>query len=328
MQRPPIANATPGVIPVRPKSTQPQKKAPAETPTDPAMATEPAESKPSEPPAVADTGSKPAPERPMTDEPSAGRPGEIDQASPTRRAVQESLYAVMMENSDKSRRIQIGTAWAVSKRYLVTSASVVMAIEENQQQGMIASVMQFATDKQFRVKSERLHDSYRKAVEGAEEAREKRDDERFAKERANQVRFDLGVLDIGRNEKLPHRIKAFTEPLDDSKDSVFTMVGLPHPEKETSDVAEVDANSIKERRCKKPAIGAAPQNKDMELTIQFALDSTGRDWSGSPVLNKDLKVIGVYSQLPQPKAVGGKPVKREHGVAWIGRLHEFASDVE
>ena len=130
-------------------------------------------------------------------------------------------------------------------------------------------------------------------------------------------------------ERLPHRSsRALVEPIDDSKESVFVMVGLPFQEKEDADSAALDESSLKERRCKKPPIGTSPQNKDMELTIQFAADSNGRNWSGSPVLNKDNKVIGVYSQLPQPKTTSGKPIKAENGVAWMGRLHEFASDVE
>ena len=330
---PPTATASANADVSRPKPTQPReskpkKKRTTETSPDTTMTDAPKSADPSE---VAETSSavtKPDTEKPMSEESSSNPKPELEQASPAKRAVQEGIYAVMIENSDKSRRIQLGTAWAVSRRSLVTSATVVAAIEEYRQQGMIASVVQFATDKEFRIKSERMHDSYRKAAEAAEKASERRDDTRFAAERANQIRFDLGVLDVGRTERLPHKISSFTEPLDESKETAFIMVGLPCSEKEGSDPATIDVDSLKERRCKKFAVGAVPKNKEMELTIQFAIDSNGRTWAGSPVLNKDFKVIGVYSQLPQLKTTGGKPVKRESGVAWIGRLHEFASDVE
>ena len=101
--------------------------------------------------------------------------------------------------------------------------------------------------------------------------------------------------------------------------------GCHSSRREGSETPEFDENLLKERQSKKPKAPAAPQNKDMELTIQFGPDSNGRNWSGCPVLNKDHKVIGVYSQIPSTGAIGGKPVKTEYGVAWIGRLHEFAS---
>ena len=90
----------------------------------------------------------------------------------------------------------------------------------------------------------------------------------------------------------------------------------------------VNPNSLKERACKKLAKGIPLQDKEMGLTIQFPLETNGTIWSGSPVLNHDQKVIGVYTQLVSPKLLGGKPMAPAHGVVWIGRLNEFASDIE
>lgn len=249
-------------------------------------------------------------------------------ASPVMRQVKEGIYAVVVEDRETSKQIQLGTAWAASNRYLVTSATVVSALEEQRQQGLLASVIQISTGKSFRIKSTRMHDSYRKASESAEEAREQRDVSKLATERATQVRYDLGLLDVGRAERLPHKIASLADPLDDSKDSVFVAVGLPFQQKEGADSAELNESSLKERRCKKPTTGSAPQNKEMELLIEFGPDSSGRNWTGCPILNKDHKVIGVYSYLPSTGAIGNKPVKTETGVAWIGRLHEFAPEVE
>ena len=249
--------------------------------------------------------------------------------SPLIQAVQESIYAVIVEDPVKSRRIQIGTSWAATRRYLVTTATVVNRIEEHQQNGMIASVVHFANGKSFRIKGKRLHETYTKALESAEDAREKHDDERYSKDRATQLRFDLGVLDIGRNERLPYRLSIDPALLEDSQETVFMMVGLPFLAREDDSASvPIAPNSLKERRCKKLAAGIPPQDKEMGLTIQFPLDTNGTNWSGSPVLNRDQKVIGVYSQLLQPKLAGGTPMKPVHGVVWIGRLNEFAPDIE
>ena len=249
-------------------------------------------------------------------------------SSPVVRAVKDGIYAVVVEDSDKSKQIQLGTAWAASNRYLVTSATVVCAVEEHRNQGFLASVVQISTGKSVPIKSIRMHDSYRKASESAEEAREQDDASRLATERATQVRFDLGLLDVGRVERLPKKIASLADPLDGSTESVFVAVGLPFQQKDGAPPADFNENSLKERRCKKPTPGVAPQNKDMELTIQFGPDANGRNWTGCPILNKDHKVIGVYSFLPSTGAVDSKPVKPETGVAWIGRLHEFAPEVD
>lgn len=309
------------------KKSADKDKAPTKPPTKPQVE-KPSENS-SENPKPAGTARKdPGARKPQMEQESPAPNQEMAGAPAFVKAAKDGLYAVIMEDSGKSKQIQLGTAFAASKRHLITTATVVSAIEEHQQQGMVATVVQVTTGKSIRIKSTRMHDSYRKAVDAAEEAREQRDASRLATERANMVRFDLGVLDLNRNERLPKKIPSYAEPMDESKESIFVAVGIPFQAKEDADSVNVEEESIKERRCKKAAGGTAPQNKDMELTIQFGPDSNGRNWSGSPVLNKEHKVIGVYSQIPSTGPTGGKPVKPEYGVAWIGRLHEFASDVD
>ena len=154
-------------------------------------------------------------------------------------------------------------------------------------------------------------------------------DERYSKNRAIQLRFDLGVLDIGRNERLPYRLSIDAGLLEESKASVFTMVGLPFRVLDDDSASmSINPNSLKERACKKPAKGIPLQDKEMGLTIQFPLEMNTAIWSGSPVLNQEQKVIGVYTQLVPPKLAGGKPMAPVHGGVWIGRLNEFATDIE
>lgn len=263
-----------------------------------------------------------------SDDSRAESAGDSKSSSPVLREIKDGIYAVVVEDRDASKQIQLGTAWAASNRYLVTSAAVVSALEDQRQQGLIASVVQISTGKSIRIKNTRMHDSFRKASESAEEAREQRDVSKLATERATQVRYDLGMLDVGRGERLPHKIASLVDPLDESKESVFVAVGLPFQQKDDASSAQLDEKMLKERRCKKPAAGSAPQNKDMEMLIEFGPDANGRNWTGSPILNKDHKVVGVYSYLASTGAIGNKPVKPETGVAWIGRLHEFAPEVE
>jgi hypothetical protein len=322
---------------VRPKATSshdtdaPKKKTELEKSSKSAMDDEPKDQKPKDPKrpsTAANTDRKPTEKKPASDDAASEGGSESVSGTPALRAVKDGIYAVVVEDDDKSKQIQLGTAWAASNRYLVTSATVVAAVEDQRQQGHVASIIQISTGKTLRIKSTRLHDAYRKASESAEEAREQREAGRLATERANQVRYDLGILDVGRIERLPKKIASFGEPLDESKESVFVVVGLPFQQKEGADSPEFNESLLKERRCKKPTSVTAPQNKDMDLMIQFGPDSNGRNWTGCPVLNKDHKVIGVYSFLPSTGAIGSKPVKTESGVAWIGRLHEFAPELE
>jgi hypothetical protein len=321
-----IANPQPATP--RPQATKPKKATAEKTSADPAMSDTPGDqsAQNTDPPKPAPKRS-PSTKQPMPDEEPMVQTSDSMAASPLVRAVKDSLYAVIVQEPSESKQVQVGTAWASSRRFLVTSATVVAAIEEHQQQGMVASVVHVTSGKSIRIKNVRIHDSYRKAVEGVEDAREQRDASKLVSERAAQVRYDLGVLDIGRNEKLPMKISTQTDPLDESKDTMFAIIGLPFKPTDVSDELTFDENTIKERRSRKPSSGTAPQNKDMELTIQFVPDSNGRNWTGSPVLNKKFEVIGVVSQLPAINT-GGKPIKPEFGIAWIGRLHEFAADAE
>jgi hypothetical protein len=202
---------------------------------------------------------------------SKSKPGS---ASKSIQAAQDSLYAVMMEDTDKAHNISVGTAWAASRRYLVTTASVIAAIEDRQQQGMIASVVHVGSGKSYRIKTKKIHETYSKAAEAVEDARERKDNDKVATEKETQLRFDLGVLDVGRTEKLPHKIAFDAEPIENTKDAAFVMVGIPCSEKDDDDQLP-EAGDIKERRCKKLAASSRNRNPAAENPTSRCLELSG-----------------------------------------------------
>ena len=221
-----------------PVSDQSKKKTGSDKSSAFAKEDEPKDQKTNDSKNAATTGNpnrQPDKKKPGSDDSASEAGPESVSVTPNMRAVKDGIYAVVVEDSDKSKQIQLGTAWAASNRYLVTSATVVAALEEHRQQGLVASIIQVSTGKSLKIKTTRLHEAYRKASESAEEAREQRDASRLATERANQVRFDLGILDVGRIERLPKKIASFAEPLDESNESTFVVVGLPFQQKDGSD---------------------------------------------------------------------------------------------
>ena len=239
------------------------------------------------------------------DTPSNSDP-EAMQSSPALQATQNGVYAVVLENADETRPIQIGTAWAASDRYLVTTATVAMSVKEHQKRGGIASILIPGSAPTIRIETARVHDTYRQAAEAADDANEKRNEKRFAMAQATQLRFNLGVLDVGQSECLEAPLPLFSKSLKNSKETVFVMVGVPFPNQEDELSDSVEVGPLKELSSKKLAAKVAPQSKDQALAIQFTSNADRQNWSGSPVLNKENKVIGVYAELPQPKSKSRK----------------------
>ena len=111
------------------------------------------------------------------------------------------------------------------------------------------------------------------------------------------------------------------------------MVGYPFENDDDESVNSLTYKSDavgppKERHSKKLAakMGTMPKNsKELGISVQFG--SSDSDWSGSPILNKDHKVIGIYGEVSQPKGANGKRPARERGVVSIHHLNEVAPEI-
>ncbi len=254
---------------------------------------------------------------------------ELDNAplSPVLQATQNGVYAVIAEDDEGTRRIRIGTAWAATERHLVTTASIALAVQEYQQEGLIASVVHPTSKQSIRIENVRTHKFFREGEDSIAKAIEKGNEKMVLLAQAAQVRFDLGVLDIVDSGELDNALPFVARSMKTSKETKFSMVGFPF-DRDDDFTDAFDVGKLALIGSKKFTSKQIPQNKEMALTIQFASDSDDRDWSGSPVLNRANQVIGVYAQLADPKMLLSKRNQPERAVVWLGRLHDFAADVE
>ena len=241
----------------------------------------------------------------------------------------DSIYAVVIEDQVKKRARQVGTAWAASERHLVTSATVARLIEEARQQNRIIYALHPTSARKVQIAAIRMHTNYRQAARAVDQAIEKRNEKKQVSSQKAQVRFDLAVLNVSPSDRLESFLPFVTGPVKNSKDAKFSMVGLPFEKPDPKvDVPPGELCVLKERTARKPLSAVPLQNKDHSLTIQFTWNDEDPNWSGSPVLNQDNEVIGVYTQLLASKTPEIKKGRPESAVVWLGFLREFAADVQ
>lgn len=282
----------------------------------------------------------------------AGKPPPVS-ADPTALPdAPSALYAVLVRDGANRRQFRLGTAWAVAPRQLVTSGAVVMAIEELQKSGLTAVVVPAGEVQQIRVTGMRVHPVYRQAVQDASAARQKLekadpadesadgretedspDDpaqsprETLARAYSSQADFDVGVL--GVNNRLEHLLKPlFSAPW--QAEARCVLAGLPFKVDEYEATDPGPANRM-EQHAGSAAPGTEGKSDGLRLTLDLSGDVGGRNWSGSPVLNRAGAVVGVYSR-PLEDATGrdsrDADRRTSHAVTPIDRLREIAPDLK
>ena len=251
--------------------------------------------------------------------------GDSSKGEPTEaiQVTKDSLFLVIMQNETGTQRIQVGTAWAASPQHLVTSAAVATVINSLQKKGMNPVAVQFPQDETLAIKKIRIHPAYPKyAVES-----NNKNEKRAAVARAGQLRYNLAVLDIDFSQPRENFLAFANRPLKTTRETTYTMVGFPFLNLGTKPPKTWEAVPLKETPSRRLAATVASQPRDHVLTIKFSPNTIEQDWSGSPVLNKENQVIGVYAQLPQSKSGEAKRATPDYAVVWIGLLREFATDV-
>ena len=251
--------------------------------------------------------------------------GDSSKGEPTE-AIQvttDSLFQVVMQNEAGTQRIQVGTAWAASPQHLVTSAAVATVINTLQKKGMIPIAVQLPQDESLAIKRVRIHPAYPKyAVES-----NNKNEKRASVARAAQLRYNLAVLDLDLFQPRENFLPFANRPLKTTRETTYTMVGFPFVNLGTKPPKTWEAIPLQEAPSRKLAPTVSNQTRDHVLTIKFSPNTIEQDWSGSPVLNKENQVIGVYAQLPPSKSGEIKRTTSEYAVVWIGLLREFATDV-
>lgn len=258
-------------------------------------------------------------------------------------AVRDGVYSVLAKLPDRDEYYRLGSAWAASKRSLVTSGAVALAVESLITDGASIVVVQPFQELPIPIKASRTHPAYSHAVEIAAAAKARMSDsataagngsdeqielpaDELAKAHANQARFDLGVLDIVAGHRLPMHLQMQTGDLPDVSKTDYLLVGFPFAEAQYQTDGAHKTGDAKERVATKNS--ASKNDSDLALTMKFTTDVAEEVWSGSPVFDRSQRVIGVYSRPALPGQQNENPQKRRHAIIWLGRLREFAPEFE
>ena len=333
----PLAPSNVVVAPPNPAPTRPVAKASVtKSPTNPAPSAEekPADVKEADPKEDESPEMESRPDTvAMTEDPAQVKPAENESTntppeqngdlSPLIQSTTESLYAVVMQDQ-AGQQIHLGTAWAVSDRHLVTSGTIGAKVNALLKKGYRAIGVQPSSDWSIGIKDARIHAKYVAATAAIASAIANNNDKLLAQEQVIQLRYNLAVLTVDPVHQLEKHLAISVRPFKTTTETMYSMVGFPLLDSGTKPSTTPNIGTLQECRSKRLSPTSTPRGKESVVNVKFAAQVTDRDWSGSPVLNKDDEVIGVYAEVPHTDA--GKKDRLEQVVVWMGLLREVAPD--
>ena len=257
----------------------------------------------------------------------AHEPAEDGSLSPIIQATVDSLYAVVMQDATGTQQIHLGTAWAASDRHLVTSGKIGAEVKALQKKGFTAIAIQPSTDWALRIKGARIHAKYLTATAEIANAIANQSEKKQAQAEMVQLRHSLAVLDLDPAHQLDKFLPFVIKPFKTTKETVYSMVGFPLEINEGKPPIFAKVGPLLESHSKRLSATGSSRLKEPVVNIKFANHVTERDWSGSPVMDKDNQVIGVYAELPSHGSASGKQDRQDYVVVWLGLLKELAPEV-
>lgn len=263
---------------------------------------------------------------------------------------ERALYLVIMKNPAQGQTYQLGTAWAAGKRHLVTSAAIIMALEELRDVAPQSAVLSPLAKNELPIVSTKAHASYRQGVADAKAAQSESEaarleleqnkdetkiealtqkvvasDEKRFQALERQVDYDVGVIEVATD--LPTTLPlAGGDSAELKVGSKLTLAGIPFLRDEYLVDREALSPPVKVpgRILTRMELNAAAGGPSHRWLIKCSGDSSPQqNWSGSAVLNSAGQVVAVYSR-PTPPLPGQetKPIA-SHDTATIERVREL-----
>lgn len=301
------------------------------------------------------------PSRPMLDQAeNPGQPGYVGgdqkpqggqkQTSADPVNLNGALYLVMVKDPRQEQIYQLGTAWASAKRTLVSSAGIVVAVEELRDVLPNATVNSPNLKKELEIIGMTVHPEYRRAAAEAKAAQQEAESLRLeleqnktpdqinpiaekivaAEERRFQalermVFYDVGILEVKDELAVLLPIAGGDAAIPRPGSSIL-LAGVPFPMQSYQvDPANLTqpSNAKGNVQAHSQADGNSPAAR--RILLKCTKDLASQNWSGSPILNAAREVIGVYSRpTPPPLDPKSPTIPNLHDAAEIERLREFA----
>lgn len=256
-----------------------------------------------------------------------------------------ALFCLMLRTADRSRTVQIGTAWSVASRRLVTSGDAARAIALLQEHFPTALARHTLSGREFELAGMSLHPQYEAAANKLDQAlREIRrltlEVERTTVPEEQQVLNDLlrklnsqvmtatdetinvNVATLELSQIVPATLPwATSMPLQVGQQ--VTLLGHPLPQ--TEHLVDPDHPIPVQQWKGRLQHAESPRNPVVPARTLMRFDDSlsKQNWSGSPVLNGGGAVIGLYIR-PTPRLSGPQTTNlTTHDVTVLDGLRDW-----
>lgn len=268
---------------------------------------------------------------------------------PTIEQLTDAIYLVLLSAPDRDQTYRLGTAWAVDKRKLVTSAAVGQGILQLQEQLPQIAVKRGDDSAAVKIVQVRLHPEYQKIAAEVAAAQSELDDlqpadpddeksetpvvddetrkklatvqENLLEALQRQLDFDLAILDVEGD--LPMAIKVAADIAGVRPGASVRLLGMPFP----VDEFLVDPDALLAVTGATGQVQAKIAGDDQGVVrwlVKFRDAKPADNWSGSAVVNSRGELIGVYSRpTPPPTLLDDDYVPSTHEVISIERLKDI-----
>ena len=268
----------------------------------------------------------------------------------------DAIYSVLVQNQGTERLLHVGTAWAVSEHQWVTSGVVARYLEKYSTDIADVLVRSASLDEMFKVTRSDVHPEFKQAeaaikapAETAQQKRRKLDEAQSAAEPPSQedldklveqlidaeeklflagetmVFSDVGLLTVEETLSFVLRIKPPSQKL--TVQTKMTLYGVPFDPESMATLGPQKPSKLEGRliRVVRPLDDTDSLLK--RLLVSSPPDHHTQQWRGSPVLNDQGIVVGVYVRPVQP-IDPEKPVTGESfDAVLVDRLQQLPIDL-
>lgn len=257
----------------------------------------------------------------------------------------QALYSLELRTADRTRTVQLGTAWAVAPRRLVTTGDAARGVALNQEFFPHAYARHTLTGTEYEITRMTLHPQYESAIVKADQAireinrllpeLEKIKDANDRKEAEDLLRkldsqaivaaeesinVNIAILDISQDS--PASL-SWDQSLPIKVGQQMTLIG--HALSRTDALVDPDHPKLLEQHVGRLQHAEPVQNPAVPARCLVKFDGIQKDqnWSGSPVLSANGAVIGVYVRpTPPPPGVDTIPITT-HDVTVINGVGDW-----
>jgi hypothetical protein len=282
-------------------------------------------------------------------DPTPVKPSDPEPAAPTIERLTDAVYLVLLSAPDRDQTYRLGTAWAVDKRRLVTSAAVGQGVLQLREQLPHVTVRKGGEATGMAISQVRIHPEFQRIAEEVTAAQSELDalqeglaeevgaepadvddetrnklaaaQEKLLQSLQQQLDFDLAVIEVDRDLPMTLRVAANSSAV--RPGASVRLLGFPFP----VDEFLVDPEALLEATAGTGQVQAKVDSDAKGVQrwlVKFRDVKSADNWSGAAVVNSGGEIIGVYSRpTPPPTLLDDEYLPSTHEVISIDRLKDI-----